>query len=381
MRLPEPTFWITLACLALTGCAEQPDSGSAPGIDTMKNNAPPIAATRPRKIATPHGDRIDDYYWLRDDAREDPEVLAYLAAENNYTAAQLAHVGDLQDRLFAELVGRMKKDDSTVPARHRGYFYYERYAGEAEYPIHARRKGSLEAPEEIMLDVNVLAAGHDYYHVGNYDVSPDNRLLAYAEDTSGRRIYTIRFKDLTTGETLPDALPGNGSSLAWAGDNRTLFYIEKDPTTLLGVRVRRHRLGDDPGDDPLVYEEPDHSFYMDLGHTGDDRYIALELSSTVSDELRYLPVDQPDGRFEILLPRRRDHEYEADHVGDRWIIRTNWQAENFRIMTASDADAHDRSKWVEFVPHDENVYIGEFAAFRDFIAIAERRDALRRLRV
>ena len=368
-----------LACLLVAGCGAPP--GPTPMTDAKNDEAPPIAAIRPHKVASPHGERTDNYYWLRNDDRADPEVLAYLAAENAYKTAQLAHVKELEDRLFDELIGRMKKDDSTVPARHRGYWYYERYETDGEYPIHARRKGSVDAAEEIMLDVGVLAKDHDYYHVAGYDVSPDNGLLAYAEDTNGRRIYTIRFKDLTTGETLPDQLPGNASALAWAGDSQTLFYIERDPITLLGHRVRKHRLGEPHEADELVYEEPNHSFYMDLGHTGDDRYIVLHLGSTVSDEFRYLAIDEPDAEFELLLPRERDHEYDADHVGDRWIVRTNWQAENFRIMTSSDDEVHDRSKWAEFVPHNENVYIGGFDAFRDFIAIAERRDGLRVLRV
>jgi len=366
-------------CLLACGCSVSP--GLNTGDESMNELTPPIAEIRPYTITSPHGDRVDNYYWLRDDSREDSDVLAYLAAENTYTAAQLAPVRPLEKGLFDELAGRIKKDDSTVPSRHRGYWYYERYEGDSEYPILARREDSVDAPEEIMLDGNVLAQGHDYFDIANYDVSADNRLLAYAEDTYGRRIHTIRFKDLTTGEMLPDALPGNSSALAWADDNRTLFYIEKDPVTLLGVRVRKHRLGDDPANDAVVYEETDHSFYMSLGHTGDDRYVVLHVSSTVADEVHYLPAGDPDGEFRVLIPRERDHEYDADHVGNRWIIRTNWQAENFRIVAAGEDRVRDREAWSEIVPHDQDVYVGEFDAFSDFIAIAERRDGLLRVRV
>lgn len=371
-----------MALTGLTsGCGDSPGPVAPSAQEPMTDNQPPVAEIRPHTVASPNGNRVDNYFWLRDDSREDPDVLAYLAAENAFKAAQLAPARDLEDRLFAELIGRMKKDDSSVPARERGYYYYRRFDTDSEYPIYARRKGKIDAPEEIILDVNALAAGHDYFQVAAYDISFDNRLLAYAEDTVGRRLFTIRFRDLDTGKMLPDKLAGNTSSIAWAGDNRTLFYVEKDPTTLLGVRVRRHTLGTDTADDPVVFEETDDSFYMELGTSGDDRYVMLHLSSTVSDEIRYLPVGEPLAEFAVLLPRQRDHEYEADHVDDRWIIRTNWRAENFRIMTALDENAHDRDRWSEFVAHDDDVYVGEFDAFRDFIVLAERRDAQRRLRV
>jgi oligopeptidase B len=372
-------------CILLAGCAEQPANTPAPDTNTMNEPspalAPPVAEQRPHVVESPHGNRADHYYWLRDDDRKDPDMLAYLAAENAYTLAQLAHVKGLEDTLFDELVARIKKDDSSVPARYRGYYYYRRFETDAEYPIYARRKGSVDAPEEILLDVNRLAEGHDYFAVGDYEVSTNNKLLAWSEDTSGRRIYTIRFLNLATGELLPDALPGNTAAVVWADDNRTLFYIEKDPVTLLGYRVRKHRLGDDPADDELVYEEADDTFYMDLGRTGDDRFIVMHLNSTVADEIRYLDASRPDDPFQVLLPRERDHEYEADHIGTRWIIRTNWQAHNFRIVSAPDDDVENRDGWRDIVPHDPNVYIAEFDAFRDFLAIAERRDALRRVRV
>ena len=343
--------------------------------------APPIAEQRPHVVESPHGNRADPYYWLRDDDRKDPDMLAYLAAENAYTMAQLAHVKGLEDTLFDELVARIKKDDSSVPARYRGYYYYKRFETDDEYPIYARRKGSLDAPEEILLDVNRLAEGHDYFAVGDYEVSVNNKLLAWSEDTNGRRLYTIRFLNLATGEMLPDTLPGNSAALVWADDNRTLFYIEKDPVTLLGYRVRKHRLGDNPANDELVYEETDDSFYLDLGRTGDDRYLVMQMSSTVANEIRYLDASHPDDPFRVLLARERDHEYDADHIDTRWIIRTNWQAQNFRIVSAADGEVENRDSWQDIVPHDPDVYIADFDAFRDFLAIAERRDGLRRVHV
>ena len=367
-----PALLITL----ITGCSPAPDNTEQTSMPT-----PPVADVRPFEVDSPNGTRTDNYYWLRDDERKNADILAYLAAENTYTTETLAHLQPLQNRLYEEIIGRIQKDDSSVPYRFRSYYYRTRFEANGEYPIHARAKDSPQAPEEILLDGNELAKDNDFYSIGNYTVSPNNELLAWAEDTTGRRQYTIRFKDLATGAVLPDALPGNQSSLAWADDNETIFYIEKDPVTLLGVRVRRHRLSTDPANDPVVYEEPDDTFYMSLSRSGDERYIVLHLSSTVADEIRFLPVTQPDDDFGVLFERQRDHEYDADHIEDRWIVRTNWQAENFRIMEATDGQTQDRGQWQELVAHDDDIYIAEFDAFDDFLVIAERRNGLRMLRV
>jgi len=342
---------------------------------------PPVADVHPFDITSANGTRIDNYYWLRDDKRKNVDMLAYLKAENTYATEKLAHIKPLQNRLYEEIIGRIQKDDSSVPYHFHGYYYYTRFEAAGEYPIHARSKEFRQGPEEILLDGNEMAKNADYFSIGNYAVSPNNQLLAWAEDKTGRRQYTIRFKNLETGKIFPDALAGNQSSLAWADDNQTLMYIEKDPATLLGVRVRRHRLGTDPADDPIVYEEQDDSFYLSLSRSGDERYILLSLSSTVADEIRFLPVKQPNDDFSVLLPRERDHEYDADHIKDRWIIRTNWRAENFRIMTAIDGHPQDRDQWHELVAHDKDVYIGEFDVFDKFLVIAERRDGLRTLKV
>ena len=374
--LSDTNFSLTFFIILIAGCSPAPDNAEETDMPT-----PPVAEVRPFEIESPHGNRTDDYFWLRDDERKNADMLAYLAAENAYTAATLEHLKLLRERLYGEIVGRIQKDDSTVPYRFRGYYYRTRFEADGEYPLHVRTQDSPQATEEVLLDGNELARGKDYYSIGNYAVSPDNALMAWAEDTTGRRQFTIRFKDLATGEALPDVLTGNQSSLAWADDNETLFYIEKDPVTLLGVRVRRHRLGTDPAGDPVVYEEPDDAFYMSLNRSGDERYVVLHLSSTVADEIRYLPADRPGDAFAVLLERERDHEYDADHIGDRWIIRTNWQAGNFRIMAAADGRTRDRGQWRELVAHDDDVYIGDFDVFDDFLVITERRNGLRTLRV
>jgi len=343
--------------------------------------APPVAAVKPFIVQSPHGNRVDNYYWLRDDSRQSPDVLAYLAAENAHKDAMLAHTRPLQEKIYREIVGRIKPDDSSVPFRERGWWYYARYGAGQEYPIYARREGSLQAPEQVMLDANQLAKGHAFYDIGEHAVSPDNRVLAYVEDTVGRRQYTLRFKNLVTGQTLPDSVENVEASLAWAADSRTILYIEKDPVTLLGLRVRKHVLGTDPKSDPVVYEQDDPSFYTSLLTTKDDRYLVIYAQSTVASEMRYADAADPKLDFRVFLPRERDHEYQAEHLDGRWIIRTNWQAKNFRLMEAKLGEEGDRSKWRELLPHREDAFIHGFDVFRSFLAVDERSGGLRKLRV
>ncbi len=349
--------------------------------EAAKSLTPPTVAKRPYQVPSPNGSRLDEYYWLRDDTRKNPEMLAYLEAENAYRDAMLAPVRDLQERLFEEIVGRMKQDDSTVPFRDRGHYYYIRFEEGREYPIYCRKKSSLAAEEAILLDVNEMAKTHDYYRVSGNRVSPDGNLLAFGEDTVGRRQYTIRIKDLRTGEILPDALPGTSSSLAWADDNKSLFYVENDPVTLLSERVKKHIVGQDPSLDTLVYEETDPSFYMGVGKTGDDAFIVIRLSSTVSDELHFLPAGSPEGAFTPLAPRERNLEYSANHIDGRWIIRTNLEAKNFRLMEVPDDQVGSKEAWQELIPHSDKVYIGGFALFNDNLVISERSDGLQRIRI
>ena len=357
---------------------------------------PPDAPRQPHEVRAPHGAvRVDDYYWLRDDKREAKPVIDYLQAENAYADAVMAPLKALQDRLYDEIVGRIKQDDSSVPYRERGWWYYTRFETGKDYPVYARRRdgdgidaaGLLAANdaarfdgEQVLLDVNALAEGKDYYNIGDYAVSQDNRLLAYAEDTNGRRQYTVRFRNLDTGEEYPDTITGVSPNLVWADDNRTLFYVENDPETLLTVRVKKHVLGTPVAEDPVVYEEEDDSFYMGIDRTRDDRYIVIGVSSTVSDELRYAPADDPV-EFTVLAPRERDLEYDADHHGGRWVIRTNADgAANFKLVTAP-AGATSRAQWADWVGHRDDVFIEGFELFDGFTAIGERSDALERVRV
>jgi oligopeptidase B len=357
---------------------------------------PPDVARKPHVVKAPHGaERQDEYYWLRDDKRESPEMLGYLKAENAYADALLAPLKPVQDKLYDEIVARIKQDDASVPYRERGWWYYSRFEAGKDYPIHARRKVAAGidassilkaneaadfAGEEVLLDLNALAAGKDYYAVGGRNVSQDNRLMVYGDDTNGRRQYTLRVKDLQTGQTLPDTIPGTAGYGVWADDNRTFFYIENDPETLLSTKVRKHVLGTDPKDDVLVYEETDDTFYMGVGRTRDDKFIVIGLDSTVSNETRYTSAAAP-GAFQVLAPRARDVEYDADHHGGRWVIRTNdGGAKNFKIVTAADGSS-SRKDWKDWIAHDPQVYVEGIELFDGHAAVAERSGGLERVRI
>ena len=377
-------FWFLAALLAVLqgACA----GGSPPRTEfqSMPKSAlvAPIAAVRPHEVVAPHGTRQDEYDWLRDDTRSDREVLAYLEAENAYKAAMTAHTEALEDRVYGEIVARIKQDDSSVPYRKRGHWYYSRYDIGKEYPIYARKAGSLEAAEQVMLDANELAAGHDFYQIGALAIAPNDRLLAYVEDTVGRRQFRLRFKDLATGATLPDVIDNVEPSLAWTADSASLLYVEKHPETLLGYRVRRHVLGTDPPTaDALVYEQDDLSYYTSVATTKDERYLLIIAESTVSTEIRYADAADPGLGFRVFLPRERDHEYHADHLAGRWIIRSNWQAPNFRLFEADVGEEGERANWRELVAHRDDAFIHGFDVFRDFLAIEERTGALRKIRI
>ena len=357
-------------------------STSAPSVLAQTAPKPPVAAAKPHQIKAPFGaTRTDEYYWLRDDTRKNPEMLAYLNAENAYADALLAPQKPLADKLYGETVSRIKQDDSSVPFLRRGYYYYNRFATGADYPLYARRKGSLTAPEEVLLDQPAMAKAHTYFSAAGTRISPNNQLLAYGEDTVGRRQYVLKVKDLATGQTLTDAIPNVEPGFAWAYDNRTILYVEKDPTTLLGKRVKAHVLGTPVSADKLLYEEKDETFYMSIGATATDRFSCIYLHSTASDEQRCAPASNP-AAFQVIAPREREFLYQADHLAGRWIIRTNWQAPNYRLMTVADAHArHGRAMWQDLVPASDSVFIEGFQPFTGFLAIEERSGGNKRVRL
>jgi oligopeptidase B len=378
MQRITPKIVIAVAVALLSACATQPPQPVGP--------QPPVAAVHPYEIQSPNGLRIDNYYWLRDDSRTKPEMLDYLKAENAYYAAMTAHTKALEDTLYTEIVGRIKQDDATVPAKYKHYWYYTRFVEGGEYPVFARRQGSETGPEQVMLDGNAMAQGHDFFQIAEEEISPNEQLLAYAQDDVGRRQYTIRFKDLASGKTLPDELKNTPASMAWAEDNKTLFYVENDPVTLLTVRVKKHVLGTPAASDAVVYEEKDHSYYMGVGRSGDDKYIVIDENSTLSSEIRFIPANQPKAKFRVLAPREHDFEYHADHIGHRWVVRTNWgstngSAKNFRVLEADDSKVGDKKRWKELVPARNDVFISAVALFRNYLVIGERSDGLQRVRV
>ncbi|MDQ2641058.1 MAG: S9 family peptidase [Pseudomonadota bacterium] len=347
----------------------------------MNAARPPVAAVRPHRVESPNGSRVDPYYWLRDDTRQDPEVLAYLAAENTWTDAAFAPIRPLQERIYAEIVGRIRQDDASVPWQRRGYWYYHRFETGKDYPVHARRKEDLAAPEQVMLDVNAMAAGQDFFQVGGWEVSPDNRLLAWTEDCVGRRQFVLRVKELDTGRVLADVVSNVEASVVWTADSRALLYVAKDPVTLLGDRVCVHHLGSDAATDALIYRQVDDAFYTSVGKTRDERYLLIVSSSTVSTEYQVAAADDPALRFRVLLPRERDHEYQAEHLDGRWILQTNWQAKNFRIVEVEESALTDRSRWRDLVAHRPDAFIEGFELFRDFLAVEERSGGLLNVRI
>jgi oligopeptidase B len=361
---------------AATPSAPAAQSGSAAEVRPV---APPVADKRPYDVVSPNGTRNDPYYWLRDDSRSKPDVLGYLKAENAYYESQSVLFQPLTEKLSSEIIGRLKQDDASVPYKWRDYVYYTRFETGKEYPIHARHPLASKT-EEILVDANKESQGKGFYNVGRRAISPKQDLVAFPEDTNGRRQYTLRFRDIKTGKDRPDRIPGISPMAVWANDNKTVFYVENDPVTLLSMRVKKHVLGTDPKNDPVVYEEKDHSYYMGVAKTGDERYVVIGLRSTVATEMLFLDADKPDQAPRMFAARRRDHLYRADHIAGRWIIRTNLDAPNYRLMTVADGEATDTSAWKELIPYDKNVFIDEFELFRDFLVVNERSDGQLRLR-
>ena len=329
---------------------------------------PPRAQKIP-KSSTLHGDaRVDDYFWLRD--RNSPEVTSYLEAENDYTQEMMKDTEELQQTLYEEMVARTKEDDASVPARKADYFYYTRREKGQNYAIHCRKQGSLDSEEEIILDENELAQEHDYFRVGIFSVSPDHNTLAYSVDTNGGESYALRFKDLSDGRDLAEIIEDTYYSFSWGNDNRTVFYTRIDAAHRPD-RLFRHELGTDPSDDVLVFQEKDDAFFMWVHKTRSGRYILMGLESNVTSEFRYLDADNPSGEFRMVEPRKQDVEYDVEHQGDRFYIRTNQDAVNFKLMSAPVTDPSAQN-WGEVIPYDDDVMITGIDAFADFLAISQR---------
>ncbi|MBN1294216.1 MAG: S9 family peptidase [Candidatus Latescibacteria bacterium] len=359
-----------LLILLVLGCMRTSKSGQV-----IK---PPVAHIIPHELEK-HGDvRIDNYYWLRE--RENPDVIEYLEAENKYTDSLMAHTEHFQDILFEEIKARIKQTDMSVPYKQDDYYYYTRFEEGKEYPLYCRKKGSPDGAEEILLDVNRMAEGFDFFSVGQREVSFNQDLLAYTVDTSGRRIYTLYVKNLTTGEVLEDAVPDVTSNLAWANDNKTLFYTRQDPETLRWDRIYRHELGSGSSQDRLVYEEADSTFSCYVFKTKSKKFLMIGSDQTLSSEYRYLDAHNPNGEFSVFWPREAEHEYSVDHFGDSFYIRTNVNAKNFKLMKTPVTDTN-KAKWEDIIPHRDDIFLEGFEIFKDFLVLEERKEGLAQLRV
>ena len=351
----------------------------------------PIAAKK-ENIMTIHGkERNDPYYWMRlSDEQKNAatpdsstqEVLDYLNAENDYTSSLLKHTEGFQKKLFDEIVGRIKQTDMTVPFKKNGYMYATKYEEGKEYPIYARHKGSMDASEEVMLNGNDLSEGFDYYNIGGRSVSPDNKLLAYGEDTLSRRIYELKFKDLESGKLLNDVIPGTTGSAVWANDNRTVFYTLKDEETLRSYKIMKHIIGTDVSSDVEMFTETDETFYSGVYKTKSEKYIVIYSGHTLTNEYHVLDADAPDGDFTLFETRdlKGKHEFGISHFEDKWYIRTNLNAPNFKLMETS-VNSTSKENWKEVIPHRKDVLLEGMDIFSDYLVLSERENGLTQLRV
>ncbi|TKG93773.1 S9 family peptidase [Puteibacter caeruleilacunae] len=339
---------------------------------------PPVAKKSPKELSIHNDTRIDNYYWMND--REDQEVIDHLNAENAYAEAVMKHTETLQQKLFDEIKGRIKQEDESVPYRENGYFVYTRTIPETEYFLLCRKKGSLEATEEVMLDVNKLAEGYEYYQIGGAAISSNNSILAFGQDTVSRRKYTIRFKNLETGEMLADEIPNTTGGCTWANDNKTVYYTLKNETTLRSERIMKHVLGTPVSDDVEVFFEEDETFDVFVYKTKSKAFVVIGSESTLTSEYRVLDANNPNGEFRTIHPRERGIEYDIDHFGDSFYIRTNYKAKNFRLVKTP-LNKTTKENWVDVVGAEDDVFISSFEIFKNYLVVSERAEGIKKLKV
>ncbi len=339
---------------------------------------PPAPEKKPVELTNHGHTRIDNYYWLNE--RDNTEVIEYIEAENEYLEKMMAHTEPLQDRLYNEMRGRQKEDDMSVPYKKDDYYYYTRYEEGSEYPIYCRRKGSMDAKEEIVIDANKKAEGHSFFILTGVTMSPDHRSVAFAVDTVGRRMYTIYFKDLQTGNILDEKLSDVTSNLEWSNDNQTIYFTHQDPQTLRSYQIYRYEVGLPAEQAELVYEEDDETFRSWVSKTKSDEYIIITSRSTVSTEQHVLPSNDPHGAFRVIQPRQRDLEYCIDHADELFYIRTNLDAPNYKLMITP-VDRTRKENWTEFIPHNDDILLERVEIFNEFIAIGERKEGMDHIRI
>lgn len=382
---------VTAVSMTVLSCntTDSMKSASQPELKESQFSAPPVAE-KEQHITEIHGLQLsDDYFWMRlsDDQKEAAEadgqtakVVAYLNAENDYKSEVMKSTEAFQESLFNEIVGRIKQDDQSVPVLDAGYYYYSRYEEGKEYPLFCRKPGSLDAEEEVMLNVNEMAEGYSYFSVGGRSVSTNNNLLAFSVDTVSRREYTLQFKDLSTGEILPDRIPGTTGGATWANDNKTVFYSKKDPVTLRSSQVYKHTLGTDASQDELIFEEADETFSCGIGKTKSEAYLMIASYSTVSTEYRFLDANTPEGDWKIIQPRERDLEYSCSHYDGHFYIVTNRDAKNFKLVRTPE-NATGYENWEDVLPHREQTLLEGVEIFKDYLVVSERSNGLNQIRV
>ncbi len=363
-RMAAPLL-VGLVVLLVFGCVKQ------------QLPKPPVAKVVP-KVDTLHGDIcVDNYYWLRD--KSNPEVIKYLEDENSYTEAVTQHTEKFQQKLYEEMVGRIKETDLTVPVRNGDYYYYSRTEEGKQYRIYCRKKGSLDAEEEILLDINDLAKGHEFYALAASDPSPNHELLLYTVDTTGSEVYTLYIKDLKTGQVLKDMIDSTSGSAEWANDNKTIFYTTLDEAKR-PYKLFRHKLGSNSQNDPLIYHEKDDAYFLGISKTRSKAYLLMSMGSMTTTEVWYLKADNPTGKFKLIHPRQHEMEYYVSHHGNKFYIRTNDSAKNFKLVEAPVSNPRKKN-WKDVIPHRDSVMLDGIETFKNHLVVFERKKSLKHIRV
>ncbi len=382
MRIKLPAA-IIFAAILISSCNNKDAEMTNTAFKWPDSVAAPVAEKKPTELVA-HGDtRIDNYYWMNDFFKKGPDstkVVDYLKAENAYYDTIMSGTKKLQEDLYIEMKARIKEKDESVPVFKNGYFYYSRLVEGKDYFVYCRKEGSMQATEEILLDVNAMAEGHNYFSATGFNVSMDNKLLAYGVDMKSRRQYDIYIKNLETGEIYKDKIPNAEADPVWANDNMTLFYTAKNPVTLLSEKIKRHKLGTDAATDKTVYEEKDPTNYIGVGKTKSDKFILITSQATLSSEVKLLDANKPEGTFTVFQPRMKEVLYNLDHANDKFYIRTNLNAKNFKIMTSAE-NKTDSASWTDLIPHNDKVLIQGFDLFKNYLAISERKDGLTQVHI
>ncbi len=348
-----------------------------------ENIPTPVAEKKTKELVAHDDVRIDNYYWMNDFFKKGPDstkAVNYLEAENKYYGTMMAGTNVFQDKLYAEMKARIKEKDESVPVFKNGYFYYSRQVEGKDYYLYCRKKENLNAKEEVLLDANAMAEGHNYFAASGFAISIDNKLMAYGIDLLSRREYKIYIKNLETGEIYNDMIPETQGDPVWANDNKTIFYTAKNPVTLLSEKIKKHVLGTDAATDVVVYEEKDPTNYIGVAKTKSDKFILITSQATLSSEVRFIDANKPADAFTVFQPRLKEVLYQVDHAGSTFYIRTNKDAKNFKIMTAAE-DKTDAASWKEMIAHDDKVLIQGFDLFKNFLAVSERRNGLTQIHI